>query len=129
MQCLRIPTPWVHWQKDSSQEPSGNNPSSLQMWFLQFSCSVVVVSSEGELVVSLAREAERARGIRAKRRNFMVDDLNLVLELSGFGGSLGPCGFSLCFLDSAVLLATVTLSCVAPLFYTALPKLIKAYFT
>ena len=59
----------------------------------------------------------------------MVDDLNLVLELSGFGGSLGPCGFSLCFLDSAVLLATVTLSCVAPLFYTALPKLIKAYFT
>ena len=82
MQCLRIPTPWVHWQKDSSQDPSGKSPSSLQMWFLQFSCSVVVVSSEGELVVSLAREAERARGIRVKRRNFMVENKNLVLEHS-----------------------------------------------
>ena len=78
MQCLRIPTPWVHWQKDSSQEPSGNSPSSLQMWFLQFSCSVVVVSSEGELVVSFAKEAERATGIRAKRSSFMVDNFNLV---------------------------------------------------
>ena len=79
MQCLRIPTPWVHWQKDSSQEPSGNSPSSLQMWFLQFSCSVVVVCSEGEFVVSLAREAERATGIRAKRSSFMVEKLNLVI--------------------------------------------------
>ena len=89
-QCLRIPTPWVHWQKDSSQEPSGNRPSSLQVWLLQLSCSVVVVPSEGELVVvSFAREAERAAGIRAKQSqrqrgqsSFMVDNLNMVLELS-----------------------------------------------
>ena len=40
--------------------------------------------------------------------------------------------WSLSFLNLEVLLALVvivTLSCVAPLFYTALPKLIKAYFT
>ena len=79
MQCLRIPTPWVHWQNEDSQEPSGNSPSSLQMWFLQFSCSVVVACSEGELVVSFTREAERAAGIRAKRSSFMVDNLNLVI--------------------------------------------------
>ena len=83
MQCLRIPTPWVHWQKEDSQEPSGKRPSSLQMCTLQLSCSVVVVCSEGEVVVSFAREAERAKGIRAKKRSsFMVDDFNLVLELS-----------------------------------------------
>ena len=83
-QCWRTPTPWVHWQKDSSQEPSGKSPSSLQVWILQLSCSVVVVSSDGELVVvSFASEAERAKGIRAKKRSsFMVDDFNLVLELS-----------------------------------------------
>ena len=126
MQCLRIPTPWVHWQKEDLQEPSGNSPSSLQMWFLQFSCSVVVVSSEGELVVSFAKEAERATGIRAKRSSFMVENLNLVI---------------LSFLDLEVLLkfswlwwllleiSSVTLACVAPLFYTELPKLIKTYFT
>ena len=76
--------------------------------------------------MSLAREAERATGIRAKRSSFMVDNLNLVI---------------LSFLDLEVLLkfswlwwllleiSSVTLACVAPLFYTALPKLIKAYFT
>ena len=85
-QCLRTPTPWVHWQKEDSQDPSGNSPSSLQMWILQLSCSVVVVgSSEGllvvvgiELLLSFAREAERANGIRAKRISFIVDDSILV---------------------------------------------------
>lgn len=85
MQCLRIPTPCVHWQKEDSQEPSGKSPSSLQMCTLQLSCSVVVVCSEGEVVVSFARDAERAKGIRAiraKRNSFIVDYFNLVLELS-----------------------------------------------
>ena len=35
----------------------------------------------------------------------------------------------LVFLDSEVLLVTVALACVVPLFYTALPKLIKECFT
>ena len=80
-QCLRTPTPWVHWQKEDSQEASGNSPSSLQVCILQLSCSAsVVVGSGGEMVVSLASEAERATGIRAKRSSFiMADDLNLVL--------------------------------------------------
>ena len=130
-QCLRIPTPWVHWQKEASQEPSGNSPSSLQVWLLQLSCSVVVVCSEGELVVSFAREAERATGIRAKRSSFMVDDFGLVLELfliwsfswsflgSGgcsstffwFNGSLGNCGSCLCCSNAQCVHWTVGFSC------------------
>ena len=79
-QCLRTPTPWVHWQKEDSQEASGNSPSSLQVCILQLSSSAsVVVGSGGEMVVSLAREAERATGIRAKRSSFMVDNFNLMI--------------------------------------------------
>ena len=116
-QCLSTPTPWTHWQKEGSQEPSGNRPSSLQVWTTQFSCSVVVVESEGELVavdiellLSFGREAERMIGTRAKRSSFMVGNL--------------------AFLDLENLLATVALACVAPLFYISPPGLIKeAYFT
>ena len=98
--------------------PSGNSPSSLQVWTMQLSCSVVVVESdEGELVVvdielllSFSREAEKTKGTRAKRNSFMVDNLG--------------------FLDFDDLLATVALASVAPLFYTSPPRLIKAaYFT
>ena len=87
---------------------------------MQLSCSVVVVDSEGELVAfdifdiallpSFSREAERTKGTRAKRSSFMVGNL--------------------AFLDLENLLATVTLACVAPLFYISPPRLIKeAYFT
>ena len=122
-QCLRTPTPWVHWQKEDSQEPSGNRPSSVQVCILQLSCSVVV-DSEGGLVnvdieVSFATEAERATGIRAKRSSFMVVDLDLMVlclicRLS--------CACLTSFLGLQVLLATVALTCVAPLFYTVLPQ-------
>ena len=75
--------------------------------------------------MSFAREAERATGIRAKRSSFMVENLNLVilsfidLEVP-FSDFLVGCSSS--FLNSKVLLVTVALTCVAPLFYTALPN-------
>ena len=62
LQFRRTPTPWVQWQKEASQEPFGNSPSSLQM---QVSWSTVVGSVEklvdvDKLFSSFARETERA---------------------------------------------------------------------
>ena len=114
-QCLRTPTPLVHWQKEGSQDPSGNSPSSLQVCILQLSCSAsVLVGSGGEMVVSLTKEAERATGIRVKRSSFiMADDLNLLVFCLIWRFS---CACPASFLDLQALLATVTRACVAPLF-------------
>ena len=73
--------------------------------------------------MSFAREAERAKGIRAKRNSFIVENFNRRLasfSLEGFFALV------VAFLDLQVLLSTVSLACVAPLFYTTLTKLIKA---
>ena len=62
---------------------------------------------------------ERATGIMTKRSSLMVDDLNLEVFCLIWRFS-----FATSLLDLQVLLATVTLACVAPMF----PKLIKAAY-
>ena len=60
---------------------------------MQDSCSVVVVvvivvvvaaAADIALLSSFATEAESAKGIRARRISFMVDNLNLLLALEVF---------------------------------------------